>query len=64
MRAERGATEALAAFQAPSHPGTLTGVPRSYENAPPEDPKGGLCLGPYDGPGEGWGSYEQGTSVL
>ena len=27
-----------------------TGVPRSQENASPQDPTVGLCLGPYGGP--------------
>ena len=31
--------------------GVCTGVPRSSETAPPQDPTVGQCLGPYDGPG-------------
>ena len=39
------------------------GVPRLHENAPPYDPTGGLCLGPYGGPRGGDVSYERGTPV-
>ena len=34
-----------------------TGVPRSHETAPPQDPTVGLCLVPYGDP-SGGGSYE------
>ena len=30
-----------------------TGIPRSQETAPPQDPTVGLCLRPYGGPREG-----------
>jgi hypothetical protein len=40
-----------------------TGVPCSYENAFPEDPTVGLCLGPYAGPRGRAFSYERGTPV-
>ena len=35
--------------------GGLTGVPRLQENATPEDPTVGLCLGAYGGPRGGGG---------
>ena len=39
-----------------------TGVPRSYETPPPQDPKVGLCLGPCGGLKRGGAvSYERGT---
>ena len=34
----------------PACSGPLTGVPRSQENAPPQVPTAGLCVGPYGGP--------------
>ena len=41
-----------------------TGVPCSYETAPPYDPTVGICLGPYGGlRGGGAVSYERGTPV-
>jgi len=39
-----------------SNPKGPTGVPRSYETAPPQEPTVGLSLGPYCGPGGG-GSF-------
>ena len=41
----------------------VTGVPRSYENAPPWDPTVGLCLGTYGDPRRVGVSYERGTPV-
>ena len=43
--------------------GQCTGVPRSKEAEPPEDPIVGLCLGPYGAPKGGSISYEQGSPV-
>jgi len=40
-----------------------TGVPRSYETAPPWDPTVAICQGPCGGPGGGAVSYERGTPV-
>ena len=42
---------------------SATGVPRSQETAPPQDPRVGLCLGPYGGPKEVGVSYKRGTPV-
>ena len=39
----------------------FTGVPRSQENALPQDPAVGSSLGPYDGPRGGTVSHERGT---
>jgi hypothetical protein len=43
------------------HP--LQGYLAHEKPPPPQDPAVGLCLGPYDGPGEGCVSYERGTRV-
>ena len=40
-----------------------TGVPHSQENAPPEDPTVGPCLGSYRGPRRGAFSYGRGIPV-
>ena len=39
------------------------GVPRSQDTALPQNPTGGLCLGPHGSPGGGAVSYERGAHV-
>ena len=41
----------------------ITGVPRSQETGPPENPTVGQGLGPCSGPRGGALSYERGTPV-
>ena len=42
-------------FTPPRNPQDPIGVPRSKENAPPQNPTVGLCPGPYGGPRGGGG---------
>jgi len=42
----------------------FAGVPGSCNNAFPEDPTVGLCLGAYGGPRGGAFSYERGTPSI